>query len=242
MGIIFMQKHLIWSMRKCAIILILIIHFHTGNVYYGAVPIFCVLIFLIKNKTKKHEETTPSIRFHIYHFIGRCTTHGIITLKDKKICYMCKQESSADKSTNIYTRKELVMIETTIYEFHTSFYIPTIQKLAFHLTHVRILGTNRCGERRRTAFKQCELFQDVLCFRDYSKRVIASFANQIKLEHYGGNRYVYIEGFILENFSALRKADIKSSTISCQRHAVFHSFYLKTSNRMLLLLLHTANN
>ena len=33
---------------------------------------------------KKHEEITPSIRFHIYHIIGRCTAHGRITLKDKK--------------------------------------------------------------------------------------------------------------------------------------------------------------
>ena len=37
---------------------------------------------------------------------------------------MCKQESSPDKSTKIYTRKELVMMETTISDFHTSFYIP----------------------------------------------------------------------------------------------------------------------
>ena len=43
--------------------------------------------------TKKHEETTPSISFHIYHIIGRCTASGIIPLKDKKICYICKQES-----------------------------------------------------------------------------------------------------------------------------------------------------
>ena len=57
--------------------------------------------------TRKHEETTPSIRFQIYHIIGRCTTHGRIPLKDKKICYMCKQEYSPDKSTKIYTRKEL---------------------------------------------------------------------------------------------------------------------------------------
>ena len=41
--------------------------------------------------TKKHEETTPSIRFHIYHIIGRFTAHARIPLKDKKICYMCEQ-------------------------------------------------------------------------------------------------------------------------------------------------------
>ena len=100
---------------------------------------------------------------------------------------MCKQESSSDNSTKIYTRKDLVMMETTISDFHTSFYIPSIQKLAFHLPHVRILSTNHCGEMQRTAFKQCELFQDVLCRRDYAERVVASFANQIKSKYYVGN-------------------------------------------------------
>ena len=55
--------------------------------------------------TKKHEETTHSIRFHIYHIIGHCTSHGRISLKDKNICYMCEQKSLPDKSTKIYTKK-----------------------------------------------------------------------------------------------------------------------------------------
>ena len=115
-------------------------------------------------------------------------------------------------------------METKISEFHTSFYIPAIQKLDFHLPHVRILGTNHCGEMRLTAFKRHELFQDVLCRRDYAERVVASFADQIKSECYGGNRSVSIEDIALENFSAAPQADIKSSTLSRPRHAVFHSF------------------
>ena len=94
----------------------------------------------------QNSDTTPSIRFHIYHIISHCTSCGTIPLKDKKMCYMCKQEYSPDESTKIYTRKELVMTETTISDFYTSFYILVIQKLAFHLAHVRILGTNQCGE------------------------------------------------------------------------------------------------
>ena len=105
---------------------------------------------------------------------------------------MCKQESLPDKSTKVYTRKELVMMETSISDFHTSFYKPAIHKLAFHLPHVRILGTNHCGELRRTAFKRRELFQDVIFRRDYAERVVASFANQIQSEYYGGNRSVSI--------------------------------------------------
>ena len=93
---------------------------------------------------------------------------------------MCEQEYLPDKSTKVYTRKELVMMETSISDFSTSFYIPAIQKLAFYLPHVCILGTNHCGEMRRTAFKRRKLFQDVLCRRYYADRVVARFANQIQ--------------------------------------------------------------
>ena len=71
--------------------------------------------------------------------------------------------------------------------FHTSFYITAIQKLAFHLPHVRIVGTNHCGEILRTAFKRRELSQDLTCRRDYAERVVAIFAHKIKPEYYGGN-------------------------------------------------------
>ena len=83
--------------------------------------------------------------------------------------------------------------------------------MAFHLPHVRILVTNNRGEMRRTAFKQRELFQDVLCRRDYDERVVASFANQIQLEYYGGNRSVSIEVISLEHFSAAPQEDINSN-------------------------------
>ena len=40
----------------------------------------CLCInFTDQETTKKHDETTPSIRFHIYHIIGRCTSHGIVS-------------------------------------------------------------------------------------------------------------------------------------------------------------------
>ena len=90
MGVIFIPKHLIWQMRQCALILILIMHFHNGNMYCGVVMTVHVSILLTKKKIK-HEEITPSIRFHIYHIIGRCTVHGRISLKENKIGYMCKQ-------------------------------------------------------------------------------------------------------------------------------------------------------
>ena len=116
------------------------------------------------------------------------------------------------------------MMETTISYFSTKFYIPSIQKLDFYLPHVRILGTNHCGELWRTAFKRRELFQGVLCCRDYDDRVAANFPNQIQSEYYGVNRYVSIEGIVLEKFSAVPKTYINSTTPSLQRNAVFRCF------------------
>ena len=94
----------------------------------------------------QYYDTSPSIRFHIYNLISRCTKHGRLPLNDKKICRMCKQESSLEQPKKIYTRKELVMTETKFYNFHTSFYIPSIHKLVFHIPHVQIMGKNHCGE------------------------------------------------------------------------------------------------
>ena len=71
-------------------------------------------------------------------------------------------------------------METTISNFNTIFYIPEIQKLAFHTTHVQILGTNRCGNSHQNASKRRESFHDVLCRRDYDERLVAGFSHQIQ--------------------------------------------------------------
>ena len=115
-------------------------------------------------------------------------------------------------------------METKIFDFRTSFYIPAIQKLAFHLPYVRILGKNNCGAVRRASFKQRELFKDVLCHRDYYESLVASFDHKIQSEYCGGNISVSIKGIVSEHFSALPKADINSTRPSRKIHAVSHYF------------------
>ena len=45
----------------------------------------CPCINLPERETEnQYSETTPSIRFHIYHIITRCTGHGRIQFTDKK--------------------------------------------------------------------------------------------------------------------------------------------------------------
>ena len=49
----------------------------------------CQCINLPEQETdNKYSETTPSILFHIYHIIGRCTAHVRIPLKDKNMLHV----------------------------------------------------------------------------------------------------------------------------------------------------------
>ena len=94
--------------------------------------------------------------------------NGRNPFNEKKQCQVCEASTDAIVTAQLYTIKEHVIMESSIVDFHRDFYIPAIQKLAFRLPHVHILGTNHCGNTRREAFKRCSYFQDVLCRRDYA--------------------------------------------------------------------------
>ena len=74
------------------------------------------------------------------------------------------------------------MMETYITYFHKSLFNTEIKKLAFNLPHIRILGTNHCGNTCREAFKRCREKQDLLCHRDYADILLAIFSHQIQSE------------------------------------------------------------
>ena len=59
----------------------------------------------------KNPKPSPSIRFHIYHLITYCTKNGTLPLTNKKRFRGCQKYTASVKSTKIYTRKELVMMD-----------------------------------------------------------------------------------------------------------------------------------
>ena len=69
-----------------------------------------------------HPNPSPSIRFHSYHKNAHCTKHGRLPLTNKKSCCKCQQDTDSVQSTKIYTREELVMMETTISNFQYKFF------------------------------------------------------------------------------------------------------------------------
>ena len=59
---------------------------------------------------------------------------------------MCSTGHSSVTHGKVYTCKDLVLLETLMSEFNNKYYITEIQKLAFHLPHVSIIGTHHCGK------------------------------------------------------------------------------------------------
>ena len=81
----------------------------------------------------------------------------------------------------LYARKVLVMMETSIADSHANFYILEIKKLSFNLPHLPILGTHHGGNTHRESFKSCTVFQDVLFSHYYTNRVVANFLPKFNL-------------------------------------------------------------
>ena len=56
----------------------------------------CPIVNLPDQETyDQYSDTSPSIIFHIYHLVSRCTTHDRLPLTDKKLCRKCKQDSAS---------------------------------------------------------------------------------------------------------------------------------------------------
>ena len=63
MGVIFIPNHLIWQMQQCAHILILIMHFHTRNVYFWCCADCPCINLPDQETTKKMKKQHPQLGF-----------------------------------------------------------------------------------------------------------------------------------------------------------------------------------
>ena len=130
----------------------------------------------IQESDKHHSNKCIMIHSHVYHLTSWCSVLGIFPLSEKEICSLCLCDTDSMPPVKLYTRKYLVMIETSISDLHRSFYIPEIQKLEFHPKHVWIIATHHCGNTHREAFKHRRELQYMLWNCDYYDRVVASWA------------------------------------------------------------------
>ena len=64
------------------------------------------------------------------------------------MCELCDKLIDKDKIGRIMVKKCSALHEEVIYVFMIFVYTRTIEKLSFHLSHVRILGSTECWKTR----------------------------------------------------------------------------------------------
>ena len=80
--------------------------------------------------------------------------YDIRHFNENKHNQLCEASTDEIFTADIFTIKELVIMESSIAYFYQDLYIPSIKKLGFLLTHVRIIGTHHCGNTRQEAFQR----------------------------------------------------------------------------------------
>ena len=166
----------------------------------------CPTLVIPDEESNPHYETSR-IKFHVYQDMTKCSLHGSRPLTEVKKCSLCDALPEDALKGSLSTRKNLVLHETSINEFHANYYSTAIAKLAFHLPHVQILGTNEVGNTRRQALHSRASKQDCSCKRDYAERFSDVTAIQVHSQHWGGNRTLSMEGVALEYFPSTASQD-----------------------------------
>ena len=92
------------------------------------------------------------IKFHVFQNIYKILIYGLRQFKYKNTCELCDNILDKDKKGRLMVKKCFALHEEVIYVFHEKYYIPTIEKLIFHLAHVRILGSMEYGKTRNDCF------------------------------------------------------------------------------------------
>ena len=146
------------------------------------------------------DDDAPKIRFHVYKTVTECTEHGIIT-PGAKLCAQCTARlpplAATAKPGKVRSRKHLTELCTPIGIFHRDYYLPALDKLAYHRPHCRILGKEHSGKARLAAYKTKP---SIRTRRDYAERLAAAFTLEAQHEHFGNGRSLSMEGSSVETF------------------------------------------
>jgi hypothetical protein len=109
---------------------------------------------------------------------------------------------------------------------YQNYYNPVIEKFAYHLAHVKIVGTNHIGLTRREDLSMRHKKKDIKVQCDFADRLVAAFLTEIQSEHFGGNQTLSMEGLAMEYIDA-------SSILNEQKSlkGQFHSFLSDDSDQ-----------
>jgi len=138
----------------------------------------------------------------VYKNVYRCSVCGQLPFDVDGIYMTCRNKNEQSMIGKVYKRKELVLLTESVSNFHQNYYKPAIEKLAYHLAHVKILGTNHIGLTRREALSMRHEKKDIKVQHDFVDILVAAFLTEIHSEQFGGNQTLSMEGLAMEYIDA----------------------------------------
>ena len=91
----------------------------------------------------------------------------------------------------------MVLLTRPFREFMDNFYIPTLEKYAYHRHHYILLSKNICGLDRKKSLKP----GDIETTRDYAERLSFELNNEIMSQHFGNSISLSMEGVAVRFFN-----------------------------------------
>ena len=180
-------------------------------------------------------DAAPIIEFNTYLKQGYCSIHGVLPTRSL-ICHACDTSTDTDTVRGKVTfRKKLFKLEKKIGEFHSEYYLPSIEKLVYHRSYYKILGKNNVASIRQEAFQSSP--GSIATRSDYAEKFSFAPDGQLQGEYFSNNRSLSMEGCCLDHFkSPLQIINMQSPDVAyvpedqdVQR--VFHSHFSDMSKQ-----------
>jgi hypothetical protein len=160
------------------------------------------------------DHDSPSICFHKYVKGTKCTLQNILAVKSR-VCELCDTFAEGQKKGKICSRNYLTLLNRPIRSFVTKYYLPALEEYAYHLPHVRILGSKVCGKMQNEWFRK--LVYIIRTIRDFAEALQMEFYKEIQLEHFGECLSLHIEGSSAQFISPASCAALDRREISTEK-------------------------
>ena len=109
------------------------------------------------------------------------------------MCGLYDNIQDKENRGRVMVNKCFVLHEEVIDVFHNKFYITTIEKLSFNLSHVRILGSMECGRTRNYCFHDNTSKKYIKLKKEYAEKFNETIGIEIQNQHWGGHRQLSME-------------------------------------------------
>ena len=188
-------------------------------------------------QTNEHENgvdnSAPTINFNFYVSYHKCSEHRLLPI-GTKLCNQCNLLPQGAKVGKVSSSKKLEVFTKPIGIFMRDYYLPMLEKCAYHLPHVVMLSGKFCGGMRRDA-----MMLEPYSFNtshDYSERLTPECDMEIQSDHFNHDTSLSMEGYGVTVFDQSKILQIENGSLDVEQlhehvQREYHSFFSEDSKQ-----------